>query len=72
MLDHLLAELNDRFTEHQKKALQGLYLVPSVMARVHNGRGECLTAYSPSDNVRVDVTHTRISASFDNSRQHQE
>ena len=31
MLDHLLAELNDRFTEHQKKALQSLYLVPLVM-----------------------------------------
>jgi hypothetical protein len=31
MLDHLLAELNRRFSSHQVKALQGLYLVPSAL-----------------------------------------
>lgn len=31
VLDHLLAELNARFTDHQKTAIQGMYLIPSVM-----------------------------------------
>ena len=31
ILDYLLAELNRRFTSHQITALQGLYLVPSVL-----------------------------------------
>ena len=31
ILDHLLAELNRRFNSHQTTALQGLYLVPSVL-----------------------------------------
>ena len=31
ILDHLLAELNRRFSSHQTTALQGLYLVPSVL-----------------------------------------
>ena len=31
ILDHLLAELDRRFTSHQVTALQGLYLVPSVL-----------------------------------------
>ncbi len=31
ILDHLLAELGRRFSSHQKTALQGLYLVPSVL-----------------------------------------
>ena len=31
ILDHLLAELNRRFNSHQITALQGLYLVPSVL-----------------------------------------
>ena len=31
LLDHLLAEFNSRFGPHQKKALQGLALVPSVL-----------------------------------------
>ena len=35
ILDHLLTELNNRFTDHQKKALQGLNLVPSVLVSEH-------------------------------------
>ena len=31
LLDHLLAELEKRFDRHQQTALQGLYLVPSLM-----------------------------------------
>ncbi len=31
ILDHLLAELDRRFTSHHKTALQGQYLVPSVL-----------------------------------------
>ena len=31
ILDHLLAELDRRFSSHQKTALQGVYLVPSVL-----------------------------------------
>ena len=31
ILDHLLAELNRWFSSHQTTALQGLYLVPSVL-----------------------------------------
>lgn len=31
VLDHLLSELESRFTTHQVTALQGLYLVPSVL-----------------------------------------
>ena len=31
MLDHLLAELKKRFSPHQKLALEGLHLVPSVL-----------------------------------------
>ena len=33
MLDHLLAELNTRFSSHQKTALQGLHLVPSLLVK---------------------------------------
>ena len=33
ILDHLLAELDRRFSSHQKTTLQGLYLVPSVLVR---------------------------------------
>ena len=33
ILDHLLAELDRRFTSHQKTALQGHYLVPSVLVK---------------------------------------
>ncbi len=31
MLDHLLPELERRFTQHQKTTLEGQYLVPSVL-----------------------------------------
>ena len=31
ILDHLLSELDKRFSSHQKAAFQGLYLVPSVL-----------------------------------------
>ena len=31
VLDHLLSELDTRFTTHQQTALQGLYLIPSVL-----------------------------------------
>ena len=31
ILDHLLSELDKRFSSHQKTAFQGLYLVPSVL-----------------------------------------
>ena len=33
VLDHLLAELNTRFGSHQKTALQGLHLVPSLLVK---------------------------------------
>ena len=33
VLDHLLAELNTRFSSHQKTALQGLHLVPSLLVK---------------------------------------
>ena len=31
VLDHLISELDTRFSKHQQTALQGLYLVPSVL-----------------------------------------
>ena len=31
ILDHLLSELDKRFSSHQKTPFQGLYLVPSVL-----------------------------------------
>ena len=31
LLDHLLAELERRFSPHQKLAMEGLYLIPSVL-----------------------------------------
>ena len=33
VLDHLLAELEKRFDKHQQTALQGFYLVPSLMVK---------------------------------------
>ena len=32
MIDHLLSELETRFSKHQQTALQGFYLVPSILA----------------------------------------
>ena len=31
MLDHLLAEINARFSKHQNAALRGMFLIPSVI-----------------------------------------
>lgn len=31
MLDHILSEINSRFSAHQKTALLGLFLIPSLL-----------------------------------------
>ena len=37
LLDHLLSEMNSRFGNHQRTALLGLYLVPSIMVSLSPG-----------------------------------
>lgn len=35
LVDHLISELDDRFSIHHQKSLQGMYLVPSVLVTVN-------------------------------------
>ena len=52
ILDHLLSEIESRFSSHQKTALLGLYLIPSIL--INNRLQDVIEKLGPLEKMFSD------------------